>query len=1228
MRALLLAIVIILTIVPFFWFKPGEINLGGDSSRLYFYDPINYLKNFPLYSVAPSQTGEAMVSYFFIPFTLFLAFFKQIIHSTHLLINMFHSFMLVTSFMSIYLIIIELLKDKAGKRIKNLQFAAIVGGLFYSLTPVIGFNWDKALITHNQVFLNPLIFFLLLRFIHRKNVAYLLITLLITFIFAPNFSFISAPPFFAFYPFILTYLFLYGKFIKKTSFPWRKIIASGFLFIIIHSLHIIPQADVFLDRTSNAFLRVFSLGGVSEGLQYFSSVYPSIKLTNNLAALPQGARSLFLPDLLFFIFPAIVIWGLLLNRRNGDFLRKKNFLLLSVFFIITIFFTTANITPLGLAFYKGLFFLPGFGMFRNFFGQFMYVFYFFYALVIGHALYFAFSSIKGKKKILIGTSIIILLVVNGWPFIKGDMVNLPILQTKDTKVPFKMDPEFEKALQFIRKNPIDGKYLILPLTDFGYQLIAGTQGGVYIGPSMIGYLTGKKDFPGYVGFDSFSEIFLNLVKKKDYKTLQNFFALFNIRYIFYNVDHKIYESFPEFPYSTMKRIFPNHLSINEFINGLSADQIYNSRKFKMYELKGNYLPHFYITSGIAYSNNPETVLFLKTELPEYFYPAVSTIGKFNDIHEKYDLVVEARTKDPATKLFDNSHLHKHQPFASHKPGSIFYPLVLLRESLELSSEENNPDNFVSLSLLFATKRVSELDKWKNELPSSKDTCGKILRVRLKCSTWESSLARYEQEVERLIAWVEKQPIEDWQKANKIKINEQVREHERKLREVIRNSDKSEDEKTFLLSLQEDVFKKVFKKLKLDMIDPSRLTYELEVPTGHLGEYEVYLENTDIAKKNLAQTFIEINGKIIKPRNPIPSGNWVRLDTVDIQSTKLRFSLNFPPKNVLTDSEWQGSGGAEEEILAIYNLLSNNSGGLVKRINDWIPKKQYLISFDYKTFGDDFVFKFYDRKETKDKRSRSTNLFFEKRLNSQDWMIHQSLITSDLDAISAFMQIINENEKTISKIAIKNLLVTERQFPKIVFRRANGTAEKDAMLTRPKITFTKINPTRYKIRVSGAKDPYTLVFLEAYNAKWKLVLPKGQNPTESVRGFLSRIAGEVGEKLVGLLSKEEGDKSFEKTIATYFNEDVNEGMHKNAFLDGDTFETWGQDPIAEDRHMLVNGYANAWHIVPEDVSGKTDYELIVEMTSQKLFYGSMLISFIGLGSAIIWLFIGLKRNGFS
>ena len=84
--------------------------------------------------------------------------------------------------------------------------------------------------------------------------------------------------------------------------------------------------------------------------------------------------------------------------------------------------------------------------------------------------------------------------------------------------------------------------------------------------------------------------------------------------------------------------------------------------------------------------------------------------------------------------------------------------------------------------------------------------------------------------------------------------------------------------------------------------------------------------------------------------------------------------------------------------------------------------------------------------------------------------------------------------------------------------------------------------------------------------------------------------------------------------------INEGEHRNTFWAASTFETWKKRPIDEERHYQVNGYANAWQILPEDVEGRDDYELVVEFEPQKYFYIGIIVSLSVFGFCLTYLLV--------
>ena len=126
---------------------------------------------------------------------------------------------------------------------------------------------------------------------------------------------------------------------------------------------------------------------------------------------------------------------------------------------------------------------------------------------------------------------------------------------------------------------------------------------------------------------------------------------------------------------------------------------------------------------------------------------------------------------------------------------------------------------------------------------------------------------------------------------------------------------------------------------------------------------------------------------------------------------------------------------------------------------------------------------------------------------------------------------------------------------------------------PRLTFKKINPTKYKLWIEDAKDPFLLVFSENFHQGWRLYLTGEASPRET------------NSDLVG----------------NYFNGEIKEIRSESAFFDRKPWETWFITAIAQERHSLVNGYANFWLIKPEDVGMKGDFELTLDYWPQRIFY---------------------------
>lgn len=581
----LILICLILFFVPFFWMNPGEMDLGGDGNRLFYFDPKAYLQYEPLYLFDNTIEGIRTIEprYFILPYIWLLIGLKSIIPSSYVIIGITNGLKLSLSFLFMYLSIKTILDNSYADKRQNricIFLASVLGGIFYICAPIIIGNYEKALLSQNQVFLNPLAFYLFLKYFITSKFRYLIIFIFISALIATNFSWAAAPPFFAFYPLALLFLVTYSVFILKKKFVLKQVLLAVVLFFGIHAFHIIPEFYSLFLGHSYTNSRVFNENIVLDQLNYFYGVLPTSKLSANLLShldIKQFA-------VLGFVFPLIILIGFILNKPI-----RKVYLLTAIFFLATLYLVTANITDYGVLLYEKFFYIPGFSMFRNFVGQWAFVFSFFFALLIGQSLFNMFQRINKNYVTIISTGIGVICIITAWPFISGKLMNIPHPGT-NVKIPMKMDASYPKMLEYIRSLPSDGAIMTFPFSDCCYSVIHGTNDGAYVGMSPIQLLAGRKDYNGYIVAAPFSELLNRLAFQKDYESLKRLIGILNIRYIFYNSDLKVYDStFPGSPYSTMRQFFPS--SQNEYrllIDQLADKKIYKEGVYELYQTDQNY----------------------------------------------------------------------------------------------------------------------------------------------------------------------------------------------------------------------------------------------------------------------------------------------------------------------------------------------------------------------------------------------------------------------------------------------------------------------------------------------------------------------------------------------------------------------------------------------------------------------------------------------------------------
>ena len=584
-------------VVPFFWFQPGFVDLGGDAGKLYLYDPLNSALNLFKNQNAAWATMYSMLSY-----EIFLSLIHRIVISPTSMVALEHGLQLSLGFYSMYLIIkkLFLLTSKSNDNVV-MYIASMLGGIVYvALVTKVG--WPISMQTQNQIFLNPLTFYLLLNLFTTFYIYDVIMFLLLTILYGGNFGYTSMPQIMSFFPLAIIFIFLLLKFVRRATLPWKQLLMIGVLFVGIHAYHLVPTLATIMDTGSATFNSIFS----EETIQNSAVNYFDV----NHLSLGSISTELFQPskwngqNVFIFIIPLITIMG---------FLRKPSKLLwlLGVFFAITFFLVSANITLIGERFYRILFYIPGFKMFRSFDEKWYFVYSFFYGLLFSVSFY---HLLEQKRKILIsffGFLVVVSIGFRIYPFLKGESVNVTHYQSNNVSTNFEMDPDLVESVNYIRKIPNNGNFLTLPLTFPYFQVAYGLKGGAYSGVSIVLNLGGKKDYPGFWSFGMYKDSIFNSLQQENLTSVTQLLSLLNVRYIFWNRDTRIMENFPGYPYiyggdkyddKEKIPLIKNQNSYANVLERLPITKIFEKGYYQIFEIKDDYIrPTIYIPDSLYLS---------------------------------------------------------------------------------------------------------------------------------------------------------------------------------------------------------------------------------------------------------------------------------------------------------------------------------------------------------------------------------------------------------------------------------------------------------------------------------------------------------------------------------------------------------------------------------------------------------------------------------------------------
>ncbi len=225
-----------------------------------------------------------------------------------------------------------------------------------------------------------------------------------------------------------------------------------------------------------------------------------------------------------------------------------------------------------------------------------------------------------------------------------------------------------------------------------------------------------------------------------------------------------------------------------------------------------------------------------------------------------------------------------------------------------------------------------------------------------------------------------------------------------------------------------------------------------------------------------------------------------------------------------------------------------------------------------------------------------------------------------------------------------------------------TGKTDALIITsiqtPIIEYRQNNPTKYRLRVHGAREDFPLILQQTFHADWKAYLmpawPAAEITSRQIDHY-GTLDGDAHDQASPIDIKDYISRGLISTLGderpklrqfwgnppeTYYSAFIskihNRRIQNNNLPNGAFHETWMRQPLQEERHWLANGFANCWWIDVESIKkngrctrnpdGSINFEVVLEFQAQKIFYLGYIISGLTLlGCTSMLLFSSIRRR---
>lgn len=1068
-------LLLFLSLTPLLWLKDNQIILGHDSGfRL---DPVQHLINL-FYSWDPSSNFGTDWSWFkgFIitqlPETLFISLARSFTIGQQLTFI----FWFFCIGVSMYIFINSFFKEK------DYWFFRIFASTFYMYNFFLLQAWFIAERAKFSLFCAlPLGVLFIYKTLTRK---YSILKGVI--LFSLMSFLLNAGGNLTFYGVLLlaygiTFIYLTAVNVRRRGYgAIAHSFKVGILFVVgfltVNSYWILPQLYSFLNGYSSNLL--LSVGGIESIIKWESVITENASFTNllRLQGMPDWydnslhtyspffMRNPFL--VIFSFIPLFILFlGILYHKKlQIDKKNSKLIILILLFLLFGLFFTAGSHPPLGQIYILFIKFIPGFAIFRSAFYKFGTVLWFSYIFLVGFYISLFLSRLVKRKTVYVFLSVFSLffLLAYHFPFFNDNFFTWNYPFTTKVKVPSYVNDMSD----YINKMPASTRILLLP--EFDNQADSYEWG--FWGIDSLPRLSTNKSI--IVNSANFPEIIGSIY----YSISQNEENMFLRLMGSSGINRVLWRD--DVLYSDKARTSQDFASIRknlENFKGVTLEKEIGA--WSLYHID----PPYYVS--IFYG--VDTIVHAQSDI------SISSIFRKEEDSKKLAILFDKLMKDKNKKILLSSSKKVigakciacgSENFSQTKggllmpklkilPTSPFYYLSFLREQQVQQLHKNNPALRIDADLGYSSKRIVEMGEIANTKVKDKHNSFFVSQAINKYKTL------IDDALEQANILPEDEKNEAFMKIS-IYLNSQF----------------------WFLSVQGNLYDYALE-------DFEELSIFMQEKINSLGS-KIWATNFT---ENKIRYFLNLDKSGIYDLN-------VRIGDIQIISIAVDGKSLTKFKNLAFD---KGMHKIEISYPVAKNLIDSvpvtKSGELrlqfgerVKLpIKNFNPKETYFVNFDYKISQGRPNASIIEKEKNK---QRVWNLF----LNQNSvWNSFSSIFQPNRNTKSVNFEFYPTGFETAGgTIQIKNLKSISVHVPEVFISRS---FEPSMKIESPRMSFSRVNPTMYKVNIENSASPFVLAFGEFYSKGW------------------------------------------------------------HAYIAEDFFQTFFIKPIPESQHYTLNSYSNGWLI---------------------------------------------------